>query len=126
MAPLETLKPRAIPPEASMAALPIQRKFVSGAYVPCWNTDSVPPDGRSSYQRTPVDDPAVTLWLATIASWSPKLRYARRYISRSPSESSCCVVPDWGMHVPPLHACEKAATGSVVGPVRAEFAGVAQ
>src|SRR5262249_19178949 len=56
-----------------------------------------------------------------------KFRYASRYIIRSASESSSCVVPDCGMHwPPPLHAGENAATGIVVGPVSVEFAGVVQ
>jgi len=36
-------------------------------------------------------------------------------MSRSASESSCCVVPVCGMHVPPPHASEKAAVARVVG-----------
>src|SRR4051812_6931906 len=102
---LEALKPNAMSPFPSIAALPIQREVPSfGAYVPCWKT--VGADGvRISYQRTPVAVPAVTLWLTTSASWSPKLRYASRYIRRSASESSFWVVPPCGMHVPPkLHA----------------------
>src|SRR5215831_11947915 len=35
---------------------------------------------------------------------------------RSASESSFCVVPAWGMQVPPLQAVEKAATAMFVGP----------
>ena len=57
-----------------MAMLPIQRKFASGAKVPCWNTIGVALGLRSSYQRTPTLDPAVTEWLTTRLSWLPKLR----------------------------------------------------
>src|ERR671934_1139888 len=107
--------------------LPIQRYEESGAYVPCWYTVGVPPGLRSSYQRIPTELPAVTLWSTTSDSWSPKLRYARRYIRRSARESSRWDVPDCGMHVPPpLQAAEKDATGIVVGPDRLEFAGVVQ
>src|SRR5947208_2704773 len=68
-----------------------------------------------------------TLWSTTSDSWSPKLRYASRYIRRSASESSFWVVPDCGMQVPPpLQAVVKDATGIVVGPDRVEFAGVVQ
>src|SRR5436190_1385020 len=97
---LDTLKPSAMSPSLSMAVEPIQRKLLSGAYVPCWNTDSEDPLGRSSYHRSPTELPAVMECVTTIASWLPKLRYASRYIGRSPIASSCCVVPDWGMHVP--------------------------
>ncbi len=45
---------------------------------------------------------------------------------RSASESSCWLVPAWGMQVPPLHASVKAATGTSVGPVKVELAGVVQ
>src|SRR5262249_33213091 len=45
-------------------------------------------------------------------------------MSRSASESSCCVVPGWGTQVPPLHNGVKAATGIVVGPVSVEADGV--
>src|SRR5262245_26307739 len=38
-----------------------------------------------------------TEWLATRDAWSPKFRYASRYIRRSPRESSFCVVPGCGM-----------------------------
>ena len=85
----------------------------------------MPFGSRSSYQRTPTDEPAVTEWLTTSDSWSPKFRYARRYISRSASESSFWVTPGCGMHVPPpLHAALNEATGIDVGPlnvVLAEF-----
>src|SRR5438309_10268907 len=78
----------------------------------------VPLGSWISYQRTPVVVPAVTLWFTTSDSWSPKFRYARRYMSRSPRESSFCVVPDCGTHAPPpLHAGENAATPATeVGP----------
>src|SRR5258708_8409156 len=42
------------------------------------------------------------------------------------SESSCVVVPDCGMQVPPPQSVEKAATGMTVGPVKVELAGVAK
>src|SRR5262245_62500940 len=75
----------------------------------------------------PTDAPAVTLWFTTSDSWSPKLRYASRYISRSASESSRWLVPACGMHVPPpLHAGENDATGTSAGPVKVVFVGVAQ
>src|SRR5581483_11032541 len=72
----------------------IQRLAVLFWTVPCWNTVKVPPGGvaRSSYQRDAsvavAPAPGFTVWLRTIASWSPKLRYAARYINRSPRESS--------------------------------------
>src|SRR5437667_4189141 len=47
-------------------------------------------------------------------------------MSRSASESSCVVVPSWGMQLPPPHAGEKAATGMLVGTLNVEFAGVTQ
>src|SRR5260221_14603968 len=45
---------------------------------------------------------------------------------RSASESSCVVVPDCGMQVPPPQSVENAATGMTVGPVKVELAGVAK
>ena len=39
---LDTLYPMAMSPDWSMAMLPIQRKFVSGANVPCCATAGVP------------------------------------------------------------------------------------
>src|SRR5919201_2141242 len=120
---LEMLYPSAMSPLRSIATLPIQRYAESGAYVPCWYTVGIPFGLRSSYQRTPTELPTVTLWLTTSDSWSPKLRYASRYIRRSASESSCVVVPLCGMHVPPpLQAAENAATGIVIGPVNVVFA----
>src|SRR6266700_1349228 len=110
----------------SIAALLIQRYAESGAYVPCWNTDGLPPESRSSYQRMPVDEPAVTECVTTSDSWSLNLRYASRNISRSASESSCVVVPDCGMQVPPPHASANDVTDKVVGPVNVELAGVTQ
>src|SRR3954471_4392996 len=116
-------------PAWSIAIEPIQRYAASGGYVPCWKFLGFPFGLRSSYQRSPTELPAVTLWLTTSDSWSPKLRYARRYIRRSPSESSCWLVLGWGMQTPPLplHAAVKPATGIAVGvPLKVEFAGVAQ
>src|SRR5438093_12829893 len=89
--------------------------------------NGVPFGSRSSYQRTPTEEPAVTLCVTTSDSWSPKLRYAKRYISRSASELSLCDVPGCGMQAsPPLQAGVKAAVGIDVGPLSVEFAGVAQ
>src|SRR5436309_7242726 len=46
---------------------------------------------------------------------------------RSASESNFCVVPGWGTQPrPPLHNGVNAATGTTVGPVNVEFAGVAK
>src|ERR671936_1256567 len=113
---LEMLNPSAMSPLWSIATLPIQRYAESGAYVPCWYTVGEPFGLRNSYQRVPTELPAVTAWLTTSDSWSPNFRYASRYIKRSASESSLCVVPDCGMQVPPpLHAGENAATGIDVG-----------
>src|SRR5215831_13483615 len=106
--------------------LPIQRAVVSGAYVACWATVGVPLGSRISYQRKPdwAPLPGCTDWVTTSDSWSPKLRYARRCINRSASESSFVVVPGWVMHAPPLHAGVNGATEMVTGPVKVEFAGV--
>src|SRR3984893_1279257 len=86
------------------------------------------PAVRSSYHRMPIELPAVMLRLTTSASWSPKLRYARRYMMRSPSVSSCTVVPDWGTQAPPvlLHGMVKAAVVSVDGPVSVVLPGAVQ
>src|SRR5215472_4572334 len=45
-------------------------------------------------------------------------------MSRSPSESSCWLVPDCGMHVPPPQASLNALVARLVGPVSVELAGV--
>ncbi len=50
-----------MPPLPSIAAEPIHRNCASGAKVPCWYTVGVAFGLRISYQRTPVDEPAVTL-----------------------------------------------------------------
>src|SRR5689334_19002768 len=115
-------------PTLSMSTEPIHRAVASGAYVPCWNTLGGPPARwRSSYQRTPVVPAAVTAWLTTSDSWSPKLRYARRNMTRSESESRVCGMPPCGMQVPDApQAVVYAATVSVPGPVNVELAGVAQ
>src|SRR3954447_17779018 len=110
----------------SIAALPIQRYDVSGAYVPCWNTLGLPRASRSSYQRMPVDVPAVTACVMTSDSWSLKRRYASRYMSRSASVSSWVVVPDCGTQVPPPQARANDATVTLVGPVNVELDGVVQ
>src|SRR5258708_4005298 len=88
-----------------MAALAIQRQLLSGAYVPCWKTLRLrDASGRISYQRTPEcrpePEPTSIVWFTTMASCSPKLRYASRYMSRSASDSSFCVVPPCGMQSP--------------------------
>jgi len=63
---LDTLYPRAISPDRSMAIEPIQRYEASGAYVPCWKTDRLfPPPTRSSYHRAPTELPAVIEWFTT-------------------------------------------------------------
>src|SRR3954451_23878598 len=113
-------------PTWSIAIEPMQRNAESGAYVPCWKIVGFPFGLRSSYQRRPTELPAVTLWLTTSDSWSPKFRYARRYMRRSASESSLFVVPVWGMHAPPAHAGENAAVVRLVGPVIDVFAVVVQ
>jgi hypothetical protein len=114
-----------------MAIDPIQRQVVSGWNVACWKTDGVPPGLRSSYQRTPETPAEMTEWLVTRASWSPKFRYASRYIIRSPRESTFCVVPGWGMQSvgrdPPVQVTSvKGVTEMAVGPVRVELLGVAK
>src|SRR2546421_10232176 len=113
-------------PALSIAIEPIHRNVRSGANVLCWNTRGLPPAvWRSSYQRTPETPFTVTAWLVTSDSWSPKLRYANRNISRSDSESSVLVTPFCGMHVPLApHAGVKAATGRFDGPVNVELAGM--
>src|SRR2546422_752274 len=116
----------------AMRVLQLKEPFegmYSGAYVPCWKMlRLLPPAVRSSYQRMPTELPTVTLRLITSASWSPKLRYARRYMRRSPSVSSFWLVPDCGTQVPPppLHGGVNAAVASVVGPVSVVLAGVVQ
>src|SRR5689334_10579220 len=47
-------------------------------------------------------------------------------MSRSASESSFCVTPGCGMHVPPLHAGLNESTGIDKGPVNVEFPAFAQ
>src|SRR2546421_2969842 len=75
----------------------------------------------------PVKLPAVTLCVTTSDSWSPKLRYARRYMRRSPSESSFCAVFFCAMQLLPPQARVKAGTPETVfGPLKVVFAGVAQ
>jgi hypothetical protein len=95
--------------------------------VPDWKTVGVLPGLRISYQRIPDALLALTEWLTTSASWSPKFRYASRYISRSPSESSFVDVPDCGMHVPvEAHTRVNVGTETVDGPVKVLLAGVVQ
>src|SRR5712672_3059859 len=65
-------------------------------------------------------------WLTTSASCaSANLRYANRYISRSPNISSLLVVPGCETQ-PRLQPCVKAVTGRAVGPVNVVFAGTAK
>src|ERR1044071_9264494 len=118
-------------PSLSIAALGIQRDVASGENVPCWNTLGVAFGLRTSYQRTPSTSVFLlpltfTLWLTTSVSVPPRLRYASRYISRSPRESSFSRVPGCGTQAPPPHAGENAATAIVVGPVNVAFAGAAK
>src|SRR5947209_2400790 len=93
------------------------------------------PGERISYQRMPARSapelPTLTVWEATSVSWSPKLRYCRRNIRRSASGSSSFGwVPGWGMHPVgkslPQNDHVYGATGTFVGPVRVEVAGVAK
>src|SRR6266700_197032 len=118
-------------PTLSMAMLPIQRKVESGENVPCWITVGVPLVRLPCwYQRTPTweffrDVPTVTEWFTTATSPPAGLRYAKRYIKRSASESSFWRVLGCATQAPPpLHAAVNAATGTLIGPVRVEFDGV--
>src|SRR4051812_17750682 len=125
-------------PSLSCAALPIQRNLESlGANVPDWNMAGAAASGlRSSYQRTPVKLPAVTLCVTTSDSCAPpgavlgKLRYASRYIRRSPSESSFAPPEGCLMQFVPPHASVNDGTlvtfTPVVPPLNVEFAGFAQ
>src|SRR5882762_5182508 len=115
-------------PSRSMATLPIQRKLESGAKVDCWATTGVPLGFWISYQRTP---PllvfAATEWFTTRDSWSPKLRYASRYIRRSARESSAVGSPDCGTQPrEPPHSGVNGDTGMIVGPINVEWAGTAK
>ena len=65
-------------PALSIAMLPIQRCFASGAKVPCWKMLHEEDDvWRSSYQRMPAC-PSVsltsTVWFASRVSWPPMFR----------------------------------------------------
>src|SRR5579859_2596415 len=118
-------------PTLSMAMLPIQREFVSGWNVPCWWMLGVWLLIRISYQRTPscsafLVPPVFTEWLTTRDSVPERLRYASRYITRSPSESNLLFVPGCGTHTPPPQASVKLATASAVGPVSLVFTGFDQ
>src|SRR5215469_14388640 len=90
----------------------------------------MPLGSRISYQRTPTKVPfllpTLTEWFTTNDSWLPKLRYARRYIKRSPNESKFALVPGCGIQALPPQASAKGATAMLVGPVKVEFAGVAK
>src|SRR5262249_29490229 len=84
---------------------------------------------RTSYHRTPVLPASpVTVWLVGIDSLSPKLRYARRYIRRSPRASRRVVVPGWGMQscVVGHGGLNGATPGTDVGPVSVELFGFAK
>src|SRR5438270_11476504 len=107
--------------------LPIQRDVLSGENVPCCTTTAVPFGLDHSCHRTPVveffvpfpPDRATECVTTRVSPPVVKLRYARRYIRRSPSESSFSLVPACGMHAPPLwQASLKAATGILNGPVK--------
>jgi hypothetical protein len=94
----------------------------------CWKTVGVAFGERISYQRTP-DGPLAVLsteWVTTSDSWSPKLRYAKRYIRRSASDPRSCVEPSCGAQSLPPHAGLNAATGMFVGPTNVVLAGVAK
>src|SRR5262249_50367752 len=103
----------------------------SGAKVDCWATVGVALLGFwISYQRMPelrLTGSATTEWLTTSDSWSPKFRYASRYMRRSPNESMRLGVLAWGTQ--PLTPGQKGVNGAtwiLVGPVNVEFAGVAK
>src|SRR4051812_6989603 len=113
MVELDALKPTAMLPAESIVVEANQRQSVSGEYVLSWNTAYVPLEiPRSSNQRTPAGVPALTEWLPTIDSWSPKLRYVRRNIRRSPRPSMelLPVPPSCGTQARlPGQSCVKAA-----------------
>src|SRR2546430_1206832 len=123
----ETLNPRPMLPAPSIAALPIQRQLESGAYVDCWKTNGSPAGPRISYQRTPPEESVATLWFTTRDSYGPMLRYAARYIIRSPSPSSTGP-PCWGTQDPkrpPLQSCWKGAPATTTESIELFF-GVTQ
>src|SRR6478672_2793810 len=82
---LEALNPSPMSPMRSIATLAIHLYVESGEYVPCWKAVGVPAGSRISYHLTPATlvPLARTVWLASSASWSPKLRYGTLYIRRS-------------------------------------------
>ena len=123
---LDLIKPMAVSPNLSMAILPIHSEVLPATNVPFWNTDGVLFGVRISYQRMPEAAALVfTECVITNDSWVPKLRYGIRNISRSPKESSCWLVPPWGMQVRAgEHAGVNPATLIVVGPVNLELLGV--
>ena len=86
----------------------------------------VPPGLRISYQRMAATPPLVTLWVMTIDSWVPWFRYARRYMSRVASVSSCWATEGCGTHTPPPQAGVKLVIVRFVGPVKVELPGLAQ
>src|SRR6185437_16081362 len=89
---------------------------LSGANVLCCATDAAPRGFRISNHRTPVwllVERTCTDVFTSSDSYFPKLRYDSRYISRSPSESSCCDVPGCGTHVLPPHAWRIVPSGTL-------------
>src|ERR671930_2655097 len=91
---------------------------------------------RSSYQRMPAcvgTSSTSTVWFTTSASWSPRFRYASRYISRSEIASSLAAGPRCGMQfrlgslkLQPVISIVNGAVARTVGPVNVELAVVAQ
>ena len=70
------VKPIAMLPWLSMAALPIQRwRPSAGAYVLCCAMLQLPEVLVSWYQRIPArSEPTSTVWLTTMSWWPPKFR----------------------------------------------------
>ena len=126
MLDVEALKPTARSPEASMAALPIQRQVLSGWYVLCWAKPGVPEVALSiSYQRTPATPFDPTVMFPTSASWpSAKRRYALRNMLRSPSVSRTSETPACGTQAPPLQITLKGSGVSVPALVNVELPGL--
>src|SRR6202790_1426023 len=106
----------------------IQRYCESGAKVPDWNTVGVVSGLWISYLRKPPLVPATIEWLVRSVVCVLKWRYTRRYINRSPRDSSGSL-PNVGCFTQRLrnwvlHKGVNAATGILVGPVKVVFAGV--
>lgn len=108
--------------------LGIQRELASGANVPDWKTAGVALGLRISYHRTAVLLPDVIECEATSDSLLPKFLYASRNMSRSPSVSSCWLVPGCGMQVPPVPPQASVYDGTVmaIGPVSVVLFGFAK